>query len=236
MVNVVIHCNPHLTNQTESAEWLRQGFTRHGLVVDVTADKRKVGDLHVVQGPHYAYKEWLGKENVLFLNRCYWGHPRFTLSIGWLNADGSREFLWSDTPRRPIPDLKPMKPEKRKADQCAMYFGDYGEDPTNRIRETLKTYGRTYYRPHPADGRDSIVLSPDWTLEQVWEIADVAVGGGSTVLVDALVNGLWVDCWDERNPAAQDCDRETLMARLTWADWSHEEIQRGDFWEHLCIR
>lgn len=236
MVRVVIHSNPALPNQIESAGWLRKGFLRHGVDAIVTPDRTMAGDVHVIQGPHYAYKEWLGKSNVLFLNRCFWGHPRYTLSIGWLNTDGTRNFQWSDTPRRSIPDLKEMKPEKRPIEQCAVYFGDFGEDPTNRIRETLKKYGRTYYKPHPADKRQSIVLSPDWTLNEIWEIADVAVGGASTVLIDALVNGLHVDCWDEKNVVSQDCDRETLMARLSWADWSHLEIQRGDFWEHLCTK
>lgn len=231
---VVIHTNLNLKNQVESAAWLKAGFERHGLEVEVTADKAAPGKIHVVQGPHYAYREWLGRENVLFLNRCYYGDARFDLSIGWLQADGSRDFRWRDEPRRQLPDLEPMKPEKRKADQCAVVFGDYGEDCTDTVRDALKTYGRTYYRPHPADRRESIVLSPDWTLQQTFSIADVAVGNSSTVLVDAMVNGLHIDCRDSMHPVNMDASRETIMARLSWADWGHEEIIDGEFVEHLC--
>jgi len=237
VARVVIHSNPHLANQVETAGWLREGFRRHGISAEITADRGKAGDIHVIQGPHYAYRQWIGRPNVLWLNRCYYGNARYDVSIGWLHADGSRDFRWHDEPRTRLPNLAEMKPEKRQADQCAMVFGDYGEDCTDLVRDVLKRYGRTYYRPHPAEKhKRSIVLSPDWTLEQVWSVADVAVGGASTALIDAYANGLHVECRDPRNPASMDCARETLFSRLTWADWHCDEIKRGEFWDHLCTK
>lgn len=232
MVSVVIVSNPHLANQIESAEWLRKGFSQHGIDAEVTADTNKGADVHVIQGPHYAYGEWCGKPNVLFLNRCFLGHPRWDVSIGWLNADGSRDFRWKDEPKGETPELKPMKQHR----DCAVVFGDYGIDPTEMVLNTRNKYGRTYYHPHPAGKKESPALSPDWTLEQIWEIADVAVGGSSTVLVEAAIQGLHVEAYDPLH-VVQGCedDRQRWLNRLSWADWNATEIMAGTFWDHLCI-
>lgn len=233
MAKVVIHTNMALANQRETAGWLRDGFKKHGIDAVITPDRDKPADVHVIQGPWYAYKHWIGKPNVLWLNRSYYGHGRWDVSLGWLNADGTRDFRWKDEPRRAVPELADVS-TKRDKECCAIVFGDYGESPTGMVHDARSKYGRVYYRPHPADGRESPALAPDWTLEQCFEIADVAVGGKSTVLVDAMVNGLRIDCHDPLHVLNQDADRETVMARLSWADWNFEDIKRGEAWEHLC--
>lgn len=236
MVSVVIHTNPGLANQRESAAWLKAGFVRHGMATRITADRQERGDIHVIQGPWYAYKEWLGKDNVLYLNRCFYGDARFDLSIGWLKPDGTRDFCNFDMgyPNGELPELMPMKKRTGKR-ACAMVFGDYGENPAPMVQEARAKYGRVYYRPHPADRHaTSPALSPDWTLEQVWDIADVAVGGTSTALVDAAINGLHIDCPDTHVCSEINGDRESWLADLSWAQWHYTQIERGEFVEHLC--
>ena len=235
MARVVIHTNMGLANQRETAGWLQKGFARHGIHAEITPDRDKKADVHVIQGNWYAYRRWLGQPNVLFLNRCFYGHGRWDVSLGWLNADGTRDFRWKDEPRREIPALAPEKPHKPTNQQCAIYMADYNENATEAVTGARNKYGRLYYRPHPADKREAPALAPDWTLDEVWQIADVALGHGSTVLVEALVNGLEVVSSDPHHVVNQDCDRETLMARLSWADWHYDEIERGEFWEHLSV-
>jgi hypothetical protein len=61
---VVAHLNPYLPHQVEHGEMLKQGFKRHGIELDVTADKLKAGDIHIVSGPWYALNEWQGKREL----------------------------------------------------------------------------------------------------------------------------------------------------------------------------
>ena len=228
MVSVVIHSNPHLENQIESSGWLKQGFERHGLDCEVTADKHKPADIHVVQGPHYAFNEWLGKENVIWLDRCFYGDSRFDLSIGWLNPDGSRDFKNKGMAagNGDLPELKPMKEQW----ESAVVFGDYGK--MNQAEhweiDARVLYQPVYLRFHPAD------MHSFYSLADMWERCDSAIGGKSTVLVDAAINGLHVKSYDPLHVARDIKDRAQWLTDLSWAQWNHEQIMNGDFWEHLC--
>ena len=237
MVRVVVHCNRHLSNQVESADWLQQGFERHGLDCEITADRNRSADIHVVQGPHYAFDVWLSQStgrNVLWLDRCFFGHYRYDLSIGWLNADGSRDFKNKNMSfgKGELPELKP----KKEGRDCAIVFGDYGMDPKPLVQLARREFGRTYYKPHPAEtGQTSPCLAPKWSLSQCWELANVAVGHSSTVLVEAELNGLHVHSTDPHH-VCQSTElegRQVWLNRLSWSQWSMEEIVNGDVWEHL---
>ena len=232
-MEVVIHSNPNLSNQIESSGWLKAGFERHGLSCEVTADRCQPADIHVVQGPHYAFDVWLGKPNVIWLDRCFYGHYRYDLSIGWLNPDGSRDFKNKGMSfgKGDLPELKP----KKEGRDCAIVFGDYGMDPTQLVQYARREIGRTYYKPHPAEsGQVSPVLAPKWTLSQCWEIASHAVGHSSTVLVEAELNGLNVYTTDTHHVCQNITDRGQWLKDLSWAQWNFEEIVNGDFWDHLC--
>jgi hypothetical protein len=231
MVSVVVHTNPGLFNQRETAGWLKAGFKKHGIDAEITADKKKNADVVLIQGPWWAYKEWAGKDNVLFLDRCFFGNPRFDVSIGWLLSDGSRDFknhsmvASKNTP----PFLCPQK-ERR---YCAVVFGDYGRDAAQDVARARETYDSVLFRPHPAQHQVSPAMTIGGELEAIWELADVAVGHSSTVLVEAEINGLHVDSSDPLHVVHHDGDREQWLTDLSWAQWGHEEIKRGEFWEHL---
>ena len=136
-----------------------------------------------------------------------------------------------DAGKGDLPMLKPRKEKKR----CAVVFGDYGRDPEKLVHHARSNYDSVYYRPHPADGTNNTkLMSPAWTLEQIWDFADVAVGHSTTTLVQAELNGLHVYTDDPRHVCANIPDREQWLIDLSWAQWNHEEIQNGDWWDHLC--
>lgn len=232
MVSVVIHTNPALENQRETARWLKAGFKQHGIRAEITPDKKKPGDVHVVQGPWYCYQEWLGKPGVLWLNRCFYGHPRFDVSLGWLRPDGSRDFKnhGMAASNGPLPSLCPWKDQRR----CAVVFGDYGRDASEDVRQARWDYDSVFFRPHPAQHQETPVITLKCDLVGVWALGDVAIGHASTVLVEAMIQGLHVISSDPLHVCQGVEDRTKWLTDLSWAQWSHEQLKSGDFWEHLC--
>ena len=233
MVQVVAHINPGLAHQVEHGEVLKAGFARHGIDIDVTADIHQHGDIHIVSGPWYALPTWQGKPNVLWLDRCFYGNARDYVSLGWLNADGSRDFRNTDKTEGKgiLPELKSSK--KRRL--CAVVFGDYGGDPREHLKYARKKYDSVWFRPHPSDTGLSPYLPLRGELSSVWQIGDVAIGHSSTVLVDAEINGLFVESTDPRHVVHHNGDREAWLKRLSWAQWHLDELANGSFWEHLCL-
>ena len=231
MVSVVIHTNMGLATQVETSTWLQTGFSKHGIDAEITGDKHKPADVHVVSGPWYCYSEWLGKPNVIWLNRCFYGHPRYDLSLGWLRPDGSRDFrnVGMTSAKGMPPALKPRKAKRR----CAVVFSDYGMDATDMIFDARQKYDSVFFRPHPAQKQETPVMTLKGSLDAVWEIADVAMGHGSTVLVEAEIAGLHVETTDPHHVARNVTNREQWLKDLSWAQWNHEEIQSGAFWSHL---
>ena len=232
-MKIVIHSNPYLANQIESAGWLKQGFDRHGLDCEITADKHKAADIHVVQGPHYAFNEWLGKPHVLWLNRCFYGDSRYDLSIGWLNANGSRDFKNQDKtePNGTLPELQPMKTKQ----ESAVVFGDYNQEVQARhwLVDAREKYSPVYLKYHPASSQQH---NFNLRIKDAWQRCDVAIGGESTVLVEAAIEGLHVISHDFWHVVQDICgDRQSWLTRLSWCQWNHRAIQNGDFWEHLNV-
>jgi len=236
MVSVVIHTNTQLFNQRETGSWIKAGFARHGIAAEITADKHKAADVHVVQGPWYCLNYWqprADQHRVLFLNRCFYGDARFDVSLGWLRCDGSRDYRNDSTAvhKGTLPRLKKRKDARRSA----VVFSDWGQDCTERVREARQRFDAVYFRPHPAEPqRTTPVMTLPGSLDAIWGLCDVAIGHSSTVLVEALINGLHVESSDPQH-VVHDCDdREAWLKRLSWAQWHADELQRGDFWDHLC--
>ena len=72
-------------------------------------------------------------------------------------------------------------------------------------------------------------------LSAVWELADVAIGHSSTVLVEAAINGLHVESSDPLHVCQGIEDRAQWLVDLSWANWNFEQLKSGAFWEHLCL-
>jgi hypothetical protein len=239
MVSVVITTNPGLANQVETGNWLKAGFAAHGIEAEVTADKNKKADVRVMQGPWYAYAEGLEAckrgEKILYLDRCFYGSPRFDISLGWLRPDGSRDFLNDSAavPKGTLPRIKAVKDDRR----CAVIFGDYNDprDMQQTVREARKRFDSVFFRPHPAQKRETPVMTLPGELDACWALADVAIGHSSTVLVEAAIEGLHVESSDPRHVIhdIKDGDRQAWLTRLSYAQWNYTELMAGDFWEHL---
>ena len=235
MVSVVtIHANPSLKNQIDCADALQQGFEQLGIDAEITASKRynsQPGAINVVQGPWWIPDRFIGKPNVLWLDRTFYGCAVNNVSLGWLNPDGSRDFRNTDKTegKGVLPELSPRKERQG----TAIVFGDYGRDMSMECALARK-FDRCYFKAHPQDSQQT---SPFNTLRcplnVVMELADVAIGHSSTVLVDAEIAGLHTISTDPRH-VVHNSDRTAWLNRLSWAQWSLDEIRTGAAWEHLC--
>lgn len=232
MVSVVAHINHSLAHQVEHGQALTYGLKRHGINLDVTSNIHKEGDIHIISGPWYARDAWLGKPNVLWLDRCFYGDAHDFVSIGWMRRDGSRNFCNADKTegKEPLPALKLCKKRRR----CAVVFGDYDGDARAMLANARRKYDSVWFRPHPQDTRPLPCFPMRGSLDDVWSIADVAVGHSSTVLVEAQINGLFVESTYAQHVVHFSDDREAWIKRLSWAQWSLDELVAGTFWEHLC--
>jgi len=231
---VIIHSNPTLQNQIDTSTALLAGFRVHGVQAEITADRLKPGDIHVVQGPWYCYSDWLGKANVVYLDRTFYGCPVNNISLGWLKADGSRNFCIREYHRKhgkgELPELK----EKKTRQECAVVFGDYGRNPGDLWQYARSNFDRVYFRAHPASKDQHPYLTLKGELDYIWRMADVAVGHSTTALIEAELEGLNVVTTDRHNPVNYDGDRESWLNELSWKQWSLDELRDGSFWDHLC--
>ena len=125
-----------------------------------------------------------------------------------------------------LPELKPLKPERK----TAVVFADYGRahQADHWALDARLKYKPVFTMRHPAD------MENFHTLDEMWKRCDVAIGGTSTVLVEAVLNGLHIERCDPIHVCAGMTNREQWLMDLSWAQWNHTEIVSGDFWEHLC--
>lgn len=185
------------------------GFQAHGLKGRVTADRAAGGDVHVVLGPHYARDWWIGQHpNVLYLDRCYYRGDPAHVSLGWLRPDGGRE--WQVGTGREPPPVPPPPPGRGR-----VFLADFA-GPQQIV-------DADYCRTHPAR------QAPAQPLEAVLARYHTAIGYRTSALVTAALAGLVVECrWPPHL-----VNRPDWREVLPYADWSREEIARGEAWEHL---
>jgi hypothetical protein len=241
-----------LEHQRRWGEAIAEGFRAHGHAARIDTSKNNAGgDVHVVYGPHYAFNEWVGKPNVLYANRCFYGSKKEWMSLGWLNVDGSRDFMnrgkpkgrWNQHRRKLQMELEPMA-----SGRIATVFGDYVENRPRylEIMRECSSFGwAVKYRKHPD--------APDWEfcpyeradghLVDVLTDCRVAIGFATSALVTAALRGVPVVCFDPSNPVHEIAShrlnvygmtsRRAWVYRLAWTQWHIEELRGGEFWNHL---
>jgi len=229
---VTIHTNLNLTHQREYAGYLKAGFERQGYQATVTADKTSDADIRVVQGPHYAKSENLGKRTII-LDRCFWGHPAKVVTLAWLRPDGGREFVENAPGDRDRPELLPWK----SREQFALVLNDF--DRRVDTAPLRKDY-LVETREHPAR------VKPKTGIRTVLARNDFAVGFVSTAMVSAVVAGLPVVALDDRSPvvpvasqsidALRRPDREQWLRNLSYMNWTAVEISTGKALEMLLCQ
>lgn len=212
-MDIAAHINPAQLHQVEHGQWLKKGFERHGLAVEITASPRTPADIHVISGPHYAKHVLQGHPRVLLLDRAYYHegrtgrwHSMDWVSLGWLQADGGRIFKAGNG--RPAPRV-----EERPAIGGSIFLADYGGplEPADTVRR------------HPAEE------APCEPLHQALRRHRVAIGYSTTALVAAALAGLEIICKDSRHILRD----PRWLELLPYADWHWSEIESGEAWEHL---
>jgi len=220
-VSVAIHANPQLAHQIEFAEYFQSGFIAHDTDATITSDPQLAADVHVVIGPHYALKQRAPGDRTVYVDRCFWGHHREFVTIGWLRPDGSRHVLGNMDDSRPKPDLAPMK-----TGDNAIYLCDYGVAP----EANLVKRRNAEVRLHPAD------TNTKEPLDAALDRNDIAIGGMSSALVTAVISGLNSICVDPRSVCFKIEDREQWLNDISWMNWSGSEIKTGEALEYLLCQ
>lgn len=206
----LIHYNPHLPHQRDHA----RAFEAAGF--KATTDPKREADIHVISGPHYAMRHWIGHPRVLMIDRAWWGDPE-CVSIGWLQPDGTRRFA-SGTEPRPHPEPMPWKTRQ----QSAVVLADYGQDVSSIVSKAKSRFHYVRVRKHPAE------QAPGETLHSALALSDVAIGTARTALFDAIMMGLPSVCLDPDNPLAGVCAND-LDSELVYPDrgpWLHDMSYR----------
>lgn len=224
----VIHYNPALSHQCDHAK----AFEACGF--EATTDPRAEADIHVISGPHYAKAHWLNHPRVLEIDRAWWGDPD-SISIGWLQPDGTRKFANGDVSREtPI-----MEPWKTREDSC-LILADYGQDPSEIEHAARMQFTSVRTRLHPADSRERYIT----TLETMLRLHDVAIGHAGTSIFEAIKMGVPVICTDPKNECMPVCsglidaplyrgDRKQWLHEMSYKQFSLAEISSGLAWELL---
>ena len=214
--SAVIHCNPKLTHQVELSSQLLDGLARHDISASIRGSAAGDADIHVVMGPHFAYRQWQNHPNVLYIDRAYWKDPE-CVSIHWLR-NGEKHYARLGKYRW-HPYTKPFKRGER-----VLILEDYDKFPDVAIQAKQVTV-----RPHPSR------KAPVNTLQEDLDNHDIAIGCRTTALVDACINGLKVITDDLYSPvkpisgSVNLVEREIWLQDLAWHNWSRSEIINGDF-------
>jgi hypothetical protein len=209
---IAVHVNSSQPHQVEHGQWLKKGIERHGLKVEVTESPTLPADIHIVSGPHYAKKFWLGHPRTVLLDCAYYhdeksGRWKSTdwVSLGWLREDGGRRF-------RKGSGRKPPEIEECRG-RGTIFLADYG-GPIERA-DTV--------RKHPAEE------TPKEALLDSLRRHRLAIGYGTSALVTAALCGLDTICRDSRSILWE----SDWLELLPYADWRWSEIENGEAWEHL---
>lgn len=228
-MKAAIHINPRIDNQVVYGHALAEGFRQHGYKADLTPSLSASADVHCLIGPWYAYDHFKGHDKVLYLDRACWDHPALTC-INWMSK-GSKVWNWKHKePGRYRPETKPWRDGNRLIILC-----DYGED-SSRYENRARPYMPYAVRRHPSQTPQEQELT-----EQLKEF-DCALGGKSTALVTAAVEGLSVFSVDKLSPVypisqpfpwTYHKDREGWLNSLSWHNWTPSEIASGAAWEHF---
>ena len=233
----LVHTNKSLKHQVMYAEAWIEGLSRHGDLGAITEAPDTESEYHMVLGPHYAKKYWLGHPRTILLDRCFWWDDLRYVTLGWMDEEGGRKFQQDCPSDRP----KPV-PTVHKYGVRALILADYGMDTGELTSMGFDCGLIPITRKHPADCN-----APQELLEDVLGYYDIAIGYQTTALISAAIAGLKIVCLDPRNPVypisnkafpvqvndLRHFDRTQWLNNLSYAQWSYEEVKDGTAWEYL---
>ena len=227
---IAIHINPGIENQVNYGTALAAGFKAHGIKYNLTANIEAKADMHCIIGPWYAFKHYWNHESIIYLDRACWDHPNRTL-INWMYK-GEKVWEWGQRLKaRYHPEIKPWKQGNNLVVLC-----DYGDDGVQQAN-LARPHFNVSIRRHPSNAEQE-------SLASCLTKNEVAIGKRSTALVDAAIHGLSVITYDHLSPAfpvagrLRDIrcpDRLAWLRDLSWHNWTINEIQSGEAWQHLQL-
>lgn len=196
----IFHYNVRLPHQQDHAEAFKACGFDH-----TPSPFVEMPGVHVISGPHFAYKKWKDYPQTLMIDRAWWGDPEY-VSLGWLQSDGSRKFASGDTPR-PVPEMADWK----DGDQTAIILADYQQDTTAIEVLARARFETVTVRQHPADQKTDEPL-----LDAIGR-HNVCIGHSGTAIFEAIKMGVPTICTDPLNECAPVC-----------SSWVNGEPYRGD--------
>lgn len=255
-VEVTIHTNPAMDHQIRWARLLREGFEVHGHDAQIRMSREGGGGVHVVIGPNYALEQWAEADDVLFVDRCFFGDPQEQVTIGWLRPDGTRDFMNEDSmPDRWRMHGVAMKPWQSNPGGHSLVLADRTSDWTpyrDIIESRLEQDFDVMLRVHPTQRAPEDLrhleligdyLAIDGTHDESFIGADHFIAFATSTAVTAIMGGLPGFTLDKRNGAwpvtAHDLRSVIRPKRASWcydlanAQWACEEIRSGKACTHL---
>lgn len=231
----IIHANPAMPHQMQFAAAWSSGIRRRGGRAMIAETPEADGDLHIVIGPHFAQARWQSHPYTVLADRCFYGHHRQHISVGWLRPDGGR--VWAREWSADRWNLHgPALGESRVPNGTSILLGDYNTDreTARRAFDAMRGH-RTRYRPHPQDGRThALQAAPAGDLEAILAGFDTAYGWHGTALVTAAYMGLTVVPLDPRSIVARLREDREAWCYITAAhNWHRREVECGAVWEVL---
>lgn len=230
MHKILFHYNTGLAHQCEHARAFIKGC-REVIVTDLPTGE---ADIHIISGPHFAYEQWKDHPRVLMIDRAWWDDPN-SVSIGWLQPDGSRKFA-SGLHQRPHP-----VPEPWKVRECScLVMADYGQNVSEVEHLAKMRFTSVKTRLHPADSTERHVT----TLQTKLRLHDVAIGHAGTSVFDAVMQGVPTICTDPLNECMPVCapstssvlyrgSRTKWLREMSYKQFTLAEIKDGTAWELL---
>ena len=249
-MEVVNIYNPNLPNQCLTSRLISQGLSSQGISVETTPDTNAFGDVTVIHGPNYALKKMLGRKNVIWLDRCWYGDTNDNASIGWLDTDLNRV-----TPKRVWP-LKTFSDKRLVSHNVyvdkyvntpnVLILDDYDETLLNTA--PITTFDSLHYRSHPLRSGiyPSAIPRNEGTLNDALIGIGLVITAAGTSGAYAALKGIPTICFDPSNIVfdisshnlidnsyTDERGRKQWAANLAWKQWSNEEIASGKWWAVL---
>jgi hypothetical protein len=236
--------------------WCRafqEGLRRHGIRADIHAPLDRVDcDLAVFWGHRHAdvIRRQQGKD-YLVMEQGYLGERLKNISLGFNGLNGQATF-YNGSPRRADKWRHLLKPWH--TGEYYLVVGQVNGDASLQGRDIndwlAEVAGQTkglpvMFRPHPLGrGYARYFDEHTGTLAEALAGAKAIISYSSTAGVDAILSGtptyaahkcsmVWdVAQHDISLPPIQP-DRTVWLERMSWCQWTENEIIKGEAWEHL---